>query len=253
VSCISFITALKKFDEEFGPIQRSALYSWGANAVPVYAISDELYTYAGLTTLEGVKTGRDLKFKTSSPLINDLIKQALPKISTPLVGFINSDIIILEDFADKIAQIVLKYGPDIFMTGTRYQIKLPYEVDSPESYARIQGEERRIYDEMSSADIFIASKEFYAKMADAMPNFIMGRYAWDNWIHTYAEINIKEKYNCTKVLPTLHCVHSIEHIERQEGLPGRRAPSAVHNIRLYEGTFLRYGSSRINKWPYVEL
>jgi hypothetical protein len=253
---ITFITAFKKFKSPYDMIQQSAMYSWAINSIPVIAPNNEVglkEKCPDIAFIEGVKRARELGYSNQSPIVSDLIAKALPLIKTEMVAFINSDVIITKDFVQKLEQIIDKYGYDIFMIGSRYNIQLNYHVNSPETYDKVLAEPRAPYDPSTSSEIFISSKFFFRRIAKEMPEFIMGRYCWDNWLHLFGELNVPKKLNCTQALPVLHCEHGYAHIKNQEGSWGKDAPSSQYNQKLWQSFQDQYGTPRINHWPKVEL
>ena len=256
---ISFISAFKKFKGVYKNIQHSALYSWRANNIEVIIPTIEVDAkincsqYSNARFIDGIKRGRELGFNTQSPVIKDLIDKALPQINTTMVAFINSDIIILDNFSEIIEKIFNKYGYNIYLVGSRQDIQLQDRVGSVETYKKLMQEKREEYDPYTSSDIFITSKFWWRKIIKDMPEFIMGRYGWDNWFHMYAEKNRLEKYNCSSVLTLLHCKHGFEHILKQEGAKERLAPSSLHNLRLWRAEQDVYGTTSIKTWPKIEV
>lgn len=242
------ITSFKPFIGDDKLAQMSAIYSWEKNGIKFSSTSD-LYG----KRLYGVRNGYDIGYKNDADVIKDLILAGVECSESEVIVLINGDIIILPGFYKIINSMIGKYGINSFFTSTRYDINLAFEVCDEKTYNDACNLERRLYDTVSSSDIFIMSRENMRKMAEEMPDLIMGRYGWDNWIHYWAAANLPH-YNCTNVLITLHCNHNHEHIENQEGFPGKKAPSSAHNLRLLEEMSNKYGSMiRINKWQKVEL
>lgn len=254
---ISFITSFKKFKPPYDRIQHSAIYSWQANGINVYTalneagIKDNCSKYPNIIYTPDVKRGRELGFKTQAPIVKDMIEKALPLIETPMVALINSDIIIEPGFPEKFKTILNTYGFDIFLAGSRQGINLTYTINTPEAYKKVVAEPRMPYDPGTSSDIFIASKFLWKKITSVMPEFILGRYSWDNWLHQYAQINLNKRYNCTKALPLIHCEHSYEHILIQEGSKERSAPSSQYNMSLWKPFLDKYGTARVSYWQHI--
>ena len=251
---ISMVTAFKKFQGNYDRIQKSAIFSWNSNDLQVVApnneigIKDSCKDFQNITFIEGVKRGRELGFGTQAPIFKDLIERALPVIGTPMVGFLNADIVLLEDFSKKIEKILEKYGYDIFITGSRSDIRLDYYVNDEPSYKRIQAEPRTLF---SGSDFFITSKFIWRLLVSGMPDFIMGRCCLSDWLYLQAHINRLKKYNCTNFLPTLHPVHGDEHIYQQEKAHGIKSPSSQHNLNLWNFVVEKYGSVSIKNWPEI--
>jgi hypothetical protein len=251
---ITFIMAFKPFDITYLPIQRSALFSYKANGIPVIAADTEgdagkyCTRFPNVTLLKNIRTARDIGFKNRAPLLNNLLTEALKAIQTPLVGLINSDIILPMDFKNSLQKMMIKTGQQGFIAFTRYDLTLEEEIKTVRDLRKLFARESTVYDEATSSDLFISSYENFKKIAEEIPEFILGRYGWDNWIHLFAEVTFK-CFNGTKTLKTLHCRHDHSHIANQEGKPGKSAASSAYNISLLEPIRAKYGNDvRINHW-----
>jgi hypothetical protein len=251
---ISLVTAFKKFQGNYDRIQKSALFSWNSNDLQVIApnnevgIKDSCKDFQNISFIDDVKRGRELGFSTQAPIFKDLIEKALPVANTPMVGFLNADIVLLEDFSKKLEAILEKYGYGIFITGSRNDIRLDYYVNDEQSYKRIQAEPRTLF---SGSDIFITSKYIWRLLVSGMPEFIMGRCCLSDWLCLQAQVKKLKKYNSTNFLPTLHPVHGDEHIYQQEKAHGIKSPSSQHNMNLWISVMETYGSVSIKNWPEV--
>ena len=255
-----FITAFKSFkNNNDGASQRSALYTWAANGARIVApnnesdIKENCQRFPSVKLLPGIRTARDFHFQHNSPVLKDLLLRGLDEYQDEWVVLINSDVLLPRDFYLTLKDVGRRYRDNAFIAVTRYDIDLFYEVDTHQKHDAVFTEEATIYNEHCSSDVFISRRENFLKMAKDMPPFILGRYGWDNWIHYYVYVNFYA-LNGTRVFKTLHCRHNHQHIEMQEGRPGRYALSSVHNLTLLRNMQNLYGQSiRINRWPYVEI
>jgi len=80
-----------------------------------------------------------------------------------------------------------------------------------------------------SGDIFIGSKETFEQMLLNMPQFLLGRMFWDNWIHLYFS-GLKKCYQCSKSLPIFHFPHGYDHVDSEKD-------TLDHNRRIFVGSF----------------
>jgi calcineurin-like phosphoesterase family protein len=254
---ITFITAFKPFDLIYLPIQRSALFSYKANKTPVIAADTEgdakkvCLGFPNVTLLTSIKTAKDLGFNNQSPILKDLLIEALKGIKTPLVGLLNSDILIPMGFKKFLQGMLKKTGDHGFTAFTRYDLNLDTEIKTVKGLRKLFTQESTIYDEATSSDLFISSYENFKKIAEEIPEFILGRYGWDNWIHSFAEVNFR-CFNGTKALKILHCRHDHSHITSQEGNPGKSAVSSAYNISLLKPIQEKYGIEvRIQHWEKI--
>jgi len=258
---ITFITAFKNFIGSDRAAQRSAIWSWERSRIKAIAPNNESFIkancrdFSNVELLDNVVTARSKGFNNSCPLLNDLIRSALDLIETPMVAFINGDIIIDKNFKLYLSNIISDHGYDIFLSGTRFDIDLKFEINTEEKYSSFLEDLNKravIYNECNSADIFITSKSLFHKMAEDMPPLVLGRYGWDNWIHFWAVANNLPCFNCTNSLITIHCRHDHSHISHQEKKSGRKAPSSVYNLTHLRNMQNVYGNTvRINKWTRV--
>jgi hypothetical protein len=255
---LSFITAFKRFDNFYGAVQRSALFSYGVNSIPVYVPNNEpdvvenCKKFSNVTVLEGIRTARNLGFSNQSPILKDMIKVALENIKTDYVGLINSDIIIPEGFSNKVMDIFNTHGSNAFVVVTRYDTDLFFEIDSVEKLVEFFQQKTTPYDESCSTDLFLAHKNIFYTFIVRMPDLVLGRYAWDNWLHYSAVENGFNCLNGTRILKTYHCSHTHFHILSQEGAAGREAPSSGHNTKMFLDIGNRIGSPiHINSWKYA--
>ena len=256
-SMITFITAFKSFDTFYLPIQRSALFSYKANNIPVIAADTEkdageyCRSFPNVSLLKNIRTAQDIGFKNRSPILKDLLIEALKLIQTPLVGLINSDILVPMNFKNSLQKMISQTSQQSFIAFTRYDLTLEEEIKTVKSLEKLFILKSTIYDEATSSDLFISSYENFKIIAREIPEFILGRYGWDNWLHLYARGNFN-CFNGTKALKTLHCRHDHSHILNQEGRPGRSATSSAYNISLLEPIRVKYGSNvQINRWEKV--
>ena len=238
---ITLVTAFRKFKGVFDSIQRSALYSW--KNMPVVIPANEVDTinicssYSNVKILSGVSRGIEKGYLTHVPFFKDLMQKALPSIKTTMIAFINSDIVLLNNFEELCLAAFEKYGFDIVITGTRYDARLNRPIQDDASYEGFLGEKRFLH-EQNSSDIFITSKFIWRKILSGIPDFLMGRPRLNTWLHDYAErYNIK-RYNCTNSLITLHCIHSPN---RYSDNPD---PSVVYNMSLWIPSGVQ-----IKNWP----
>lgn len=238
---ITFISSFRKFKADQDRIQRSALYSWQAAGIPLVTtatnevnLKDKL-SDPGITLVDDVRTGWHLGFKTGAVVVRDLIIEALPVCRTQMVALVPSDIIVPVDFQDRVRGILDKHGFGAFLTGSRRGIKLAYYVDSPDTLARALSEPGIV----GGPGIFVASRFNMRRMAHEMPDFVMGRPGWVDWVLRWAENNVENRLNCTADLPILHCEHDRSHVTLQEGNP---APSVKHNQVLWDGARGKRGS-----------
>jgi hypothetical protein len=86
-----------------------------------------------------------------------------------------------------------------------------------------------------------------------MPEFIMGRHSFYNWLHSYAEVNEFRCFNCTNSLISLHGSHNYDNLKILEGAIGMNAPSAQYNLKLFNPLKSLCGVVQIKYWQQLAL
>ena len=223
--------------------QLNALYSWSIANVPVILVGkinkpENLNKrFPNIIYVPHVQTARDLNIDSDAPIVRSIIKEALPIIQTPMVGLINSDIIVKDNFMSVLIKAVAKNGYSMFLSCPRFDIVCEETVDTLKKLRRTFKKDRPHSD--TSGDIFIGPKRKFEKMIDLMPNFIIGKYCWDNWIHTFFELYNDPPtkcFNCSRWLPVFHQDHGRRHINSDPGI--------MHNRALFKKTSI----IRLNDW-----
>ena len=246
---LTLITAFKKFDAFYEPIQRSALFSYALNEIPVITSDTEGdLKNPNIILVDKVRTGESLGYRNKSPVLRDLLSEALKKVTTQYVGLINSDIVIPGGFYVTFWETMMKNGDDSFIAVSRKDTELFSEIKTRSSLRKFFAQKTTAYDAVSSSDLFLGPKRNFQELAISMPPFILGRYGWDNWIHCYAASNFR-CFNGTEVFNIRHCMHDHSHILEQEGHPGKMAASSAHNISLLDGALEKFGSPvKLTSW-----
>jgi hypothetical protein len=157
-----------------------------------------------------------------------------------MVGLINADILIKEDFNSVIAKVITKYGSNIFLSGPRYDISGNATISTPEGL-RAQFKTTRPHSDVSG-DIFVSSKTNFEALAKEIPDFFLGRMLWDNWIHLWFSKKGIPCFNTNPLLPTFHQSHDYSHISGEL----EKDPAVRHNLNIPCDRTKLIG---LNKWP----
>lgn len=227
-----------------------AVESWKSNGFRIISVNNQKGPWDDLEHIEGVRTEQEFSCKESAPIIKSMIIESSNLFQKDdMIGLINADIIIPKGCGNIFDKIISSTGRDVFLTANRYDIE---QEDFKQIKGAFQSNDwgnipvKKHPDQ--SGDIFISSAENMVEMAHEMPEFILGRLAWDNWIHWYF-LNKKKIpcYNIRPVFPLFHQDHdSRGRDERMKAL--RELPAVKHNYDL----FFRAGIGKvpsINSWP----
>ena len=237
---ITFVTSLFSIPST---LQLSALYSWYLAKIPIIIVgktNTEFISRFSNIVIDNVKTEADLGFEGDAPIIKDMLIKAFPHIQTPMLGLINSDIIIRKDFNERLREIIERRGTDLFLTSVRYDIKYSGAISNDAEYDNVW-KLNRIKHQDQSSDLFISSTKRFQDMTLVMPDFIMGRAAWDNWIHEYFSLKKIPCYNSSDIIQILHIEHGYDHMKTKFN----DHPTVKYNVSLFK----RSKYIHINDWP----
>ena len=180
---ITIFAMPKAFDGHIGIIQRNAISSWTrlSPRPEIILFGDEVGTgdFARELGLRHVSAIR--RNERGTPFLDDLFAQAQAAASFPIVAYVNSDIILFDEFLRAI-EIVAAWRPEFLMAGRRWDI----DITAPLDFAATDWE-RRLRDDVarrgkrrsvSWIDYFVFPRGFYREV----PPMLIGRLWWDNWL-----------------------------------------------------------------------
>ena len=222
----------KAFDGHIGVIQRNAIRSWTLlqPRPEVILFGDdpgtaEVAQEFGLRHVPGVARN-----EFGTPLVSDLFQQAQALAAHDLLVYVNSDIVLLQDFLEAVQQVASSRGR-FLMVGRRMDVDitepLPLEVaDWPERLRRLALAQGKL-NIARSIDYFVFSHGLYA----TVPPFAIGRFWWDNWLIWKARSLGAAVVDASSVVLAVHQNHDYGHYPR-----GKEAmlvgEEAVRNCRM---------------------
>jgi len=239
---ITLFSAPKPFTEpHIATIQRNAVKSWILLPdVEVILLGEETGLAEAAREL-GVKHIPDVARNDSgTPLISSMFqfaRDASQRSNSELLCIINADMILMPDFIEAAKQVLStsRFKRDLqnfVMLSQRWDMDITQPIEFTEGWerqlvstVRTQGQLHR----PAGSDFFLFPKSCYQDI----PNFVIGRAGWDNWMIYKAR---KEKWpviDCTPSVMIVHQNHDYAH------LPGGKShhehPDTNENIRLAGG------------------
>ena len=216
---ITLFSTPKHFIDIFYIIQKNALKSWRALSPDIQIIifgdskgSKEAAKEIGAEHIPNVKCSPE-----GTPLLSDLFLQADKRARYPIMTFINADIILPEDFLKQI-QIVSDYFNKFLIIGHRWDMdvedKIEFNNDSEQQkfWDRVRIDSKK--HACTGIDYFIY-KRFQWR---TLPNFIIGRPGFDNWLIWKARRKLLPIIDATKVIQAVHQNHYYDlNIRKREG------------------------------------
>ena len=181
---LTLFTTCKPFEGEAALLQTNAIRSWVRLGISVIIVgresgAAEIAKELNITHIADVNTNA-----RGVPLVNALFDTARAKATTPYVGYINADIILLEDFLKAFQSVINICKPDtrLLLTARRQNIPVTRTlIDKNGSINPKLHQLHKIYgtwDKEDAIDLFLISK----KTLMSIPPFSIGRMQWDNWL-----------------------------------------------------------------------
>ena len=172
----------KRFQGHVGIIQRNAITSWTRlNPKPeiiLFGTDDgtaQIARELGLRHVPSVKTNQ-----WRTPLVSDLFGQAEAIGSGSSLCYVNSDILLFDDFPQAINR-VSAWSNHFLMVGRRTDLDVTGPIDFQSDWVthiRAQGQRAGKLQIARSIDYFAFSRGLYP----TMPALAIGRFWWDNWL-----------------------------------------------------------------------
>jgi len=231
---LTLFTAPKPFtDPHISLIQRNAIRSWQALGpeVRVLLIGDE----AGVA-----EVARDLgvghipevqRNAYGTPLIRAIFDQARAHSQSPLLAYVNADILLTPTFL-KAARAVHASVRHFLIVGRRWDLDVSeaLEFTAPwEEQLRLWVQERGRLHPPGGSDYFIFPRECFTDV----PPMAVGRAGWDNWMIYYARWQGWAVVDATEDIFIVHQNHDYRHLPG--GQPHYRLPETEENVRLGGG------------------
>ena len=230
---ITLFSAPKPFtNPHIAMIQRNAIKSWSLLPdVEVILLGEEEGLAEAAKELGVKHIPNVVRNESGTPLISSMFQLARENSNSDLLCIINADMVLMSDFVEAARQAV-KLKDKFVLLSQRWD----YDIDSPIDFAAERGSELRESDRKQNqqhspagSDFFLFPKSCYTDI----PNFIIGRAGWDNWMIYKARKEGWPVIDCTPSVMIVHQNHDYSH------LPGGKShyehPDTNENIRLAGG------------------
>lgn len=179
---ITLFSIPKAFVGHSGLIQTNAIHSWSLlPGCRVILFGDE----EGLVETAAAHGARHVpvikRNELGTPMVSDAFAQIRNLAETPLVAYVNTDII-LDDSLLTAARHMLESGPEQWLlVGRRYDLDvsrvLDFGPDWQEDLCREVGQ-HGVPHGLAGIDYFLFRRDFPVRL----PEFAVGRPGWDSWL-----------------------------------------------------------------------
>jgi len=247
-SNITIFTTAKPFIGHSRVIQRNALKSWTLlDPRPEIILFGDEQGAALIASELGIRHIPNVKRNESGTIfLNDMFEQAQTISSQKILVYLNADIILTSDFMQAIEKAKAQFD-NFLMIGRRTDVPIPVMLDFGvydwENQLRELVENSGKLREDCYIDYFVFTRNLWPQI----PDFLVGRVAWDNGL-VYMALNSKKPIvDATKANLVIHQNHDYCHVpggiqEIWEGV------EAQHNRSLIPPEALGYGLISYANW-----
>ncbi len=236
---LTIFTIPKPFVGRIRTIQRNAVRSWLSLSpkCEIILFGDEKGV-AEVVQEFGVLHIKDVKKNEfGTPLLNSVFNSARELVGSPLLAYINTDIILMNDFIEAV-QEVAQQMQEFLIVGHRRDL----EIKEPIDFSREWEEDlkadismRGKFHSHTGIDYFVFPKG----LIKDIPPFLVGRPGWDSWLIYHARSRNIPVVDITSVATVVHQNHDYSH--HSEGEYGVwKGQEAQHNLFLTGGYHYLY-------------
>tara|TARA_B100000287_G_scaffold430029_1_gene484485 strand:+ start:3089 stop:3973 length:885 start_codon:yes stop_codon:yes gene_type:complete len=206
---ITIFTTPKDFENEFKLIQENAINSWRAisNDIEIIIMGNsygakEMSDQVQATFIQNVPSSDD-----NIPTIPGLFETAEKNANNELLCYVNADIILPDNFLHTI-EIIRNLRRKFLAVGHRWDLNIKKKInfyDEKEkktfwNYAKKNSEKHA----PTGIDYFIFRKRTF----NNLPNLVIGRFGWDNWLLWYSRRNFMALIDLSANVFAVHQNHS---------------------------------------------
>ena len=229
---ITILAMPKPFHGHIGIIQRNAIKSWTKlrPKPEIFLFGEEAGTAEIAAELQ-IGHLRDIQRSgLGTPLLNDLIKRARSVTKTPLLAYVNCDIILLQEFQDAVLAAHRQFS-QFLAVAYRWEIDLRRELDfAGDVPLRVDQLPPGRPGHHTAIDVFAFARDMYVDV----PPLALGRAWFDQWLIKDALLHDVPVVDVTKVARAIHQQHDYGHIAG--GQRGAYAgEEARGNLEIYGG------------------
>jgi hypothetical protein len=209
---LTIFTAPKPFtNPHIQIIQRNAIQSWKRLAdVDVILIGDEPGIPEAAKELDVRNVPQVRRNEKGVPLVDAVMEIGHSYSDSPVLCYVNGDMILTSDLVQAARQ-VSEQTKDYLLVCRRWDLDLtePFDFSGDwESRLRLEVAQRGRLHSPWGIDIFLFPHHLY----NDVPNFTIGRAAWDNWMVYHARTNFKMAIDATRDILIVHQTHDYSHM-----------------------------------------
>lgn len=234
MTLLTVFTAPKPFvNPHIAMIQHNAIRSWKALGAEVDVILmgeetglDEAAQEMGVRHIDRVERNA-----AGTPLVSSLFELARHNSDSPLLLYVNADILLLPDVLEA-ARLVMTQTEKFLIVGQRWDLDVrePLEFElgwQTRLIERVQKKGQR--HPRGGSDYFIFPRDCFT----TIPPLAVGRAGWDNWMIYEGRRNGWAVVDASEMVMVVHQDHDYSHLP--DGKPHYRLPETFENVRVGGG------------------
>lgn len=228
---ITIFTIPKPFDTENTDRQINAIQSWLrlSPRCEVLVLIEDDSMMDDLASIEvRVLSGID-RNEFGTPFIGHAFDRAKREATNDLLCYINSDMILTDDFTHTVALAKRRFGA-FLIVGQRTDLDLPgrltFEINWDEEL-RTEASVKGTLHPPQGIDYFV----FPSTIWKGSPDFVVGRPGWDNWFVYDTHRHKIPVIDATASVLAIHQNHDYRHVPSRHGA-AYEGPEAVVNRQL---------------------
>jgi hypothetical protein len=218
MSFLTIFSAPKPFtNPHINVIQHNAIQSWTRLAdTSVVLVGDEAGIGEAAQEFGAKHVPEVARDEKGVPTVRSVMAQGHALSDSPVLCYANADMILMSDLLRAAHQVTAQVR-DFLMVGQRWDLNIPEPLDFSagwEERLRAEVARRGKFYNPWGIDYFVFPRHLYTEV----PNFTIGRPAWDNWMVYHALSTWKLALDATRSVLVVHQTHDYYH------LPGNRPP-----------------------------
>ncbi len=246
MTLLTLFSAPKPFtNPHIATIQRNAIRSWlelGADS-QVILIGDE-EGLADVASEFGVMLLPDVRRnEQGTPLVSSIFALARQVSDTPVLAYVNGDILLLPDFVQAARQVAEQLE-NYLIVSSRWDLRVDSLLDFSAGWQEKLMADLKRYGKPhppAGSDVFIFPRSEFVHL----PDFAIGRAGWDNWMIFYARQSGLAVVDASQAITVIHQDHDYSHLP--DGKAHYDLPESQQNMRLGGGIGAMYTILDCNK------
>ncbi|OGO28910.1 MAG: hypothetical protein A2Z16_04875 [Chloroflexi bacterium RBG_16_54_18] len=218
---LTVFSAPKPFtDPHVATIQRNAMQSWLklGPQVEVFLVGEETGLVEAASDYSLIVLAPVERNSSGTPLVRSVFSLARKASSSPILVFVNADIILMNDLVKAVSTVSrslsnnnLQENKSFLMIGQRWDLEIGRLLEFSSGWEQQLKNEIRVNGQLhapAGSDYFVFPREAFTEI----PEFAIGRAGWDNWMIYQARLNRWPVIDATPSVMVIHQNHDYSHL-----------------------------------------